>query len=91
MSSSKTIILGGGISGLSAAYHLKIDNDVRSLVLEKRSSYGGLLDNFIIDGFTFDNFIHLSFTKDEYVKKLFSESTKFLLHSPQPYNYYRGR
>ena len=87
----KILILGAGISGLSAAYHLKINNDVRSLVLEKRSSYGGLLDNFIIDGFTFDNFIHLSFTKDEYVKKLFSESTEFLLHNPQPYNYYRGR
>jgi protoporphyrinogen oxidase len=87
----EVIILGAGISGLSAAYHLKVDNDVKSLVLEKRSSHGGLLDNFIIDGFTFDNFVHLSFTKDGYVKKLFSESTEFLLHNPQPYNYFRGR
>jgi protoporphyrinogen oxidase len=64
MNSSKTIILGAGISGLSVAYHLKVDNDVKSLVLENRSSYEGLLDNFIIDGFTFDNFINLSFIKD---------------------------
>ncbi len=38
MSSSKTIILFAGISGLSAAHHLKVDNDIESLVLEKRSS-----------------------------------------------------
>jgi protoporphyrinogen oxidase len=54
MSSSKTIIMGPGIFGLSAAYHLKVDNDVKSLVIEKKSSYGGLLDNFIIDEFIFD-------------------------------------
>ena len=46
--------MGPGIFGLSAAYHLKVDNDVKSLVIEKKSSYGGLLDNFIIDEFIFD-------------------------------------
>jgi protoporphyrinogen oxidase len=86
----EVIVLGAGISGLSAAYHLKVDNNVKSLVLEKRSSYGGLLDNFVIDGFTFDNFVHLSFTKDEYVKKLFAESSEFVLHNPQPCNHYKG-
>jgi protoporphyrinogen oxidase len=88
---SKILILGAGISGLSAAYHLQLDKDIKSLILEKRASYGGLLDNFKIDGFTFDTFVHLSFTKDEYVKKLFAESTDFFLHNPQPYNYYKGR
>ena len=30
----KILILGASISGLSEAYHLKVDNDVKSLVLE---------------------------------------------------------
>ena len=87
---SEILILGAGISGISAAYHLKVDKNVDSLIIERRSSYGGLLDNFVLNGFTFDTFVHFSFTKDEYVKKLFSESTEFLLHNPQPYNYFKG-
>ena len=32
------------------------------IVLEQTGTYGGLLDSFIIQGFTFDRFVHLSFT-----------------------------
>jgi len=87
---SETLILGAGISGISAAYHLKVDNNVDSLIIERRSSYGGLLDNFVVNGFTFDTFVHFSFTKDQYVKKLFADSSDFFLHNPQPYNYFKG-
>jgi protoporphyrinogen oxidase len=84
----KNIILGGGISGLASAYELK-NHKINSIVLEKNSSWGGLLDNFSIDGFRFDKFIHLSFAKDEYVNDVFYK-TPFLKHKPLSSNYYKG-
>lgn len=82
------IILGAGISGLASAYELK-NNNINSIVLEKNTSWGGLLDNFSVDGFRFDKFIHLSFAKDEYVNDVFYK-TPFLKHKPLSYNYYKG-
>ena len=61
----------------------------KSIVLEKNPSWGGLLDNFSIDGFRFDKFIHLSFAKDEYVNEIFYK-TPFLKHKPLSSNYYKG-
>jgi protoporphyrinogen oxidase len=84
-----TLILGAGISGISAGYHGNLSYN-KCLILEKGSSYGGLLDNFVINGFTFDNFVHFSFTKNEYVKKLFADSTDYELHQPNPFNYSNG-
>lgn len=83
-------ILGGGISGISAGYHLSmIDHD--NIVYESRSSWGGLLDNFTIgEGFLFDYFVHLSFTDNEYVKDLFAKSTPYIKHHPESVNYYKG-
>ena len=83
-------ILGGGISGISAGYHLQ-EKGIADKVFEKRSSWGGLCDNFTIgEGFRFDYFVHLSFAKDEHVKKLFSESTEYYSHVPISTNYYKG-
>lgn len=82
------IILGGGISGLASAYELKINN-FNSIVLEKNHNWGGLLDNFSIDGFRFDKFIHLSFAKDKYVNDLFYK-TPLIKHQPLSSNYYKG-
>ncbi|MBC7450733.1 MAG: NAD(P)-binding protein [Cytophagales bacterium] len=82
-------ILGGGIAGISAGYHLNLKN-IPNVVLEKRSTWGGLLDNFKIGDFTFDHCVHLSFTKDEYVKQVFAESTDFITHKPESSNYYKG-
>ena len=82
------IILGAGISGLASAYELK-NNNINSIVLEKNTSWGGLLDNFSVDGFRFDKFIHLSFAKDEYVNDVFYK-TPFLKHKPLSSNYYKG-
>ncbi len=83
-------ILGGGISGISAGFHLnKLGKENK--VFEKRSRWGGLLDNFEINNeYTFDYFIHLSFTKSDYVKKLFASSSDFINHKPVSSNYYKG-
>jgi protoporphyrinogen oxidase len=51
------LILGGGLTGLSAAWHLQ---DVReTLVLEREDRPGGLCRSFRQDGFTFDLTGHL--------------------------------
>ncbi len=84
----KIIILGAGVSGLTAGYELK-NNNFDSLIIEKNSSWGGLVDNFKINGFTFDKFIHLSFSKIDYVKNIFNKTPHFK-HSPIAYNYYKG-
>lgn len=57
--------------------------------MEKRDTYGGLCDNFMIDDFRFDRFVHLLFTKDEQVRSFFDQ-TEYLSHTLNPQNYYHG-
>lgn len=83
-------ILGAGIAGISAAYHLA-KKGKEAVIYEKRSNWGGLCDNFSIGaGFRFDYFIHLSFTNSDYVKQLFQESSEYISHNPVSSNYYKG-
>jgi len=56
----ETIILGGGLAGLSAAYYLGGD----ILVLEGEERPGGLCRSFSRDGFTYDIGGHILFSKD---------------------------
>lgn len=84
-----TIILGAGISGISASYHLH-EKDIENIIFEKDNDWGGLCGNFEIEGFRFDKAIHLSFTESEYVKELFSKSCEYITHKPLAYNYYKG-
>jgi len=82
-------ILGAGISGISAGYHLALQGK-EVIIFEQNSSWGGLCDNFEIRDFRFDNAIHLSFTKNKYVKELFSKSCDFYTHKPISSSYYKG-
>lgn len=84
-----TVILGAGISGISASYHLN-QKDIDNIIFEKDDDWGGLCGNFKIDGFRFDKAIHLSFTQDIHVKELFSKSCEYITHKPLAYNYYKG-
>lgn len=83
------VILGAGIAGISAAYHLK-QKGKSSVIFEKDSDWGGLCGFFEIDGFRFDRFVHFSFAPDENDKKLFSGETGMIEHIPFPSNYYHG-
>ena len=88
---SQIMVLGAGIAGLSAAYHEK--KTVLNLnveIFEEKASYGGLLDNFTLNGFRFDNAVHLSFTKDDYVRTLFDQ-TPYITHKPDAYNFENGK
>jgi len=84
----ENLVLGAGIAGLGAGYELRRRNK-GCVIIEKNDSYGGLLDNFVIDGFRFDKFIHLSFTKSEEVRRIF-DKTPYHTHNPLSYNYYKG-
>ena len=70
-------IIGAGLSGLSAAYHLK-DGYV---VLEKEREVGGLCRSVNIDGYVFDYAPHILFTRDEYTKSLFFNLLRDNLHT----------
>ncbi|MCB2225980.1 MAG: FAD-dependent oxidoreductase [Desulfarculaceae bacterium] len=56
----ETIILGGGLTGLSLAQYL----DHESLVLEAKERPGGLCRSFVKDGFTYDIGGHILFSRD---------------------------
>ena len=83
------VILGAGIAGISAGYHLK-HKGIDSVIYEKDNDWGGLCGNFSIDGFRFDRFVHFSFATDENDKSLFAASTGMIEHIPFPSNYYKG-
>src|SRR5262245_57819130 len=63
----KVVVIGGGLAGLSAGYHLP---EYEPVVFEKEAVIGGLCRSFTQDGFTFDCTGHLIHLKNEYTKDL---------------------
>jgi protoporphyrinogen oxidase len=61
------LILGGGLAGLSTAYHLET---TEHLVLEADATAGGLCRSREVDGFVFDYTGHLLHLRDERVIRL---------------------
>src|ERR1019366_9015909 len=66
MAHFRTLILGGGMSGLSCAYHLKN----HYLLVEKSDGPGGLSRSIKQDGFVFDHTGHLLHLRNPYTLKL---------------------
>lgn len=65
---NKIMILGGGLTGLSAAYHSDAE------VYEKESVLGGHGKSHTVDGFIFDEGIHVVHTTDKEVLDLYAEA-----------------
>ena len=73
------LIIGAGLSGLSAGYHLK----EKCLLLEKESAPGGMASSERVASFTFDKTGHLLHFQTRYVKDLLdcpSNSFKLAKH-----------
>ena len=68
MIKTDTLILGAGLSGLSAAYHLGNSHDF--LVVEKQGVPGGLCTTEEKQGFVFDQTGHWLHMRDEKMKNL---------------------
>lgn len=66
MSKMNNLILGGGLAGLSAAYHL--DSDY--VIYEKESRPGGILRAAQENGFIFDRGPHILYPATEYARDL---------------------
>jgi protoporphyrinogen oxidase len=64
----KTVILGGGITGLVLGYKL---GDV--LILEREEKVGGLLSSYSIDGFFIEKYYHHFFATDKNLLLLLKE------------------
>lgn len=74
------LILGGGLTGLSTAYHLQQAGHSDYLVLEKENEPGGLCRSIYKDGFTFDYSGHLLHLHTPQGKKLVRQLLGTNLH-----------
>ncbi|MFX1311128.1 MAG: protoporphyrinogen/coproporphyrinogen oxidase [Promethearchaeota archaeon] len=82
---NKIYILGGGISGLTAASILKDS----SLLLEKENYVGGLCRSKYKDGFTFDVGTHIFFTKNPKMIEILDKTlnSNYYLREAEIWNY----
>ncbi|MDR3647400.1 MAG: FAD-dependent oxidoreductase [Candidatus Babeliales bacterium] len=67
---AKIVILGAGLTGISAAYHLEQNNFYDYKMFEKENEIGGLCRSVYQDGFTFDYTGHLLHINDNYFSTL---------------------
>jgi UDP-galactopyranose mutase len=75
MSRRKIIILGAGLAGLSAAWHLQ-KKGITPLIFEKEKEAGGLCRSKNLQGFTFDYCGHLLHFKYRYTFDLIRDLLK---------------
>jgi protoporphyrinogen oxidase len=61
------VIIGAGLTGLSAAYHLQSDDYV---ILEQRNDVGGTCGSCYQDGFTFDHIGHVMHFRQDRTREL---------------------
>jgi protoporphyrinogen oxidase len=71
------VILGGGLTGLSAAFHLEQCGFFDYTLYEKDATVGGLCRSLIVDGFTFDYTGHLLHISDQYFHQFIHEHVGF--------------
>ncbi len=70
---AEIVILGAGLTGLCAAYHLEKLGIFDYQIFEKNSRPGGLLQSVTSNGFTFDHTGHLLHISDPYFKSFLNE------------------
>ena len=89
METSPVLVLGGGLAGLSAAYHLHGECEL----FEKEPYIGGHSRTKRVDGFNFDEGAHVFFGKgecaDAFVWRPLGE--ELITHQAEIWNHYEGR
>jgi len=70
---AQTVIAGGGVAGLSAAYRLQGSSDVPFVLFERDRQVGGYSRTVVHDGFRFDLGGHRFYTKKPEVSRVIDE------------------
>ncbi len=86
---AEILVLGGGVAGISAAWHAR-KMGREAVIFEAKERWGGLLDNFKLGGFRFDSGVHFAFSSNEEYRAVL-ELTDYIIHRPEPYNFEQGR
>ncbi len=73
----KVVIVGAGLTGISAAFHFEQIGFDDYILFEKESEPGGLCRSITQDGFTFDYTGHLLHINDDYFKSLIEQYVGF--------------
>lgn len=74
---ARVVIIGAGLTGLSAAYHLEKKGFYDYVLIEKNKTIGGLCSSVMQDGFIFDYTGHLLHINDPYFKQFIEELIGF--------------
>ena len=86
-------VIGGGFSGLAAAYELSL-RGIPCTVYEADASVGGLAGSFQVEGTDLEKFYHHWFTSDEHVMGLVEElglADRLVEHASRTGLYYANR
>lgn len=67
----KTMIIGEGLAGLSAAYKLSDIDEI--IIIEKESEFGGMASSYSIDDYHIEKFYHHIFSGDKELIELIKE------------------
>jgi len=73
MSARQDVILGAGLSGMTAAFTLQRGGEEQWQIYERESNVGGLARTMEVDGFRFDYGPHILFTIDQEMKELIQD------------------
>ncbi|MEW6096380.1 MAG: FAD-dependent oxidoreductase [bacterium] len=92
MAKRRVLILGAGLAGLSAAWHLQ-RKGIDCIIFEKESAVGGLCRSKNIDGFAFDYCGHLLHFKQAYTFDLIKSllGNNLLEHQRSAWVYSHGK
>lgn len=74
---SNIVIIGAGLTGISAAYHFEKKNFFNYTIIEKETDIGGLCGSITQDGYTFDYTGHLLHINDPYFKDIIESIVGF--------------
>ena len=74
---AEVVIIGAGLTGISAAYHFECYGFDDYLLFERESAPGGLCRSIMQDGFTFDYTGHLLHINDSHFRSLIEKHVGF--------------